>query len=289
MHHVSYDKPTMMATERKEGDGNVNFSCTICQERIVEPRSLPCSHTFCEECLQTFISRAAIGKTEDNFKFKCPVCRRLTGCPEQGIPIEDWAKQFVANTLLNSLTTSMETQPQDNLCAICLRDDKQVKAERWCHECQEMICEACRGLHKIVVTLRKHKITALALKNQTSDLQCQDRKEPCSIHAGKVVEVFCLDHKKMCCSICFANEHGCCEHVEAYENVAKRMQKYNLEGDIEVLSKETKVIKEMIKHKEQTIRETGARKETILTNCPLKLKSSSQNLMNVNNSLRKLS
>lgn len=70
----------------------------------------------------------------------------------------------------------------------------------------------------------------------------------------------------MCCSICFANEHGCCEHVEAYENVAKRMQKYNLEGDIEVLSKEAKVIKEMIKHKEQTIRETDARKETILTN-----------------------
>lgn len=70
----------------------------------------------------------------------------------------------------------------------------------------------------------------------------------------------------MCCSICFANEHGCCEHVKAYENDVKRMQKYNLEGDIEILSKEAKVVKKMIKHKEQTIRETDARKEAILTN-----------------------
>lgn len=159
-------KPPMMATEKKEGDGNVNFSCTICLEPIVKPRWLPCAHTFCEECLQTFISRAAIGKKEDNFKFKCPVCRRLTGCPEQGIPMEEWAKYFSANTFPSSLTTSMEKQPQDNLCAICLRDDKQVKAESWCNECQEMICETCKGLHKIVVTLQKHKITALALKNQ---------------------------------------------------------------------------------------------------------------------------
>lgn len=44
------------------------------------------------------------------------------------------------------------------------------------------------------------------------------------------------------------------------------MQKYNLEGDIEILSKEAKVVKKMIKHKEQTIRETDARKEEILTN-----------------------
>lgn len=129
MQHVFNDKPPMMATERKEGDGNVNFSCTICLERIVEPRSLPCSHTFCEDCLQTFISRAVIGKEEDNFKFECSVCRRLTGCPEQGISIEEWAKHYATNTLLNSLTKSMVRQPQDNFCAICLSDDKQVKAE----------------------------------------------------------------------------------------------------------------------------------------------------------------
>lgn len=44
------------------------------------------------------------------------------------------------------------------------------------------------------------------------------------------------------------------------------LKEYNLEGDIEILSKEAKVVKEMIKHKEQTIRETDARKEAILTN-----------------------
>nr|XP_034329578.1 uncharacterized protein LOC117690200 isoform X3 [Crassostrea gigas] len=182
--------------------------------------------------------------------------------------MEEWAKHFAANTLLNSLTKSTVGQPQDtcNMCAICLRDDKQVKAESWCHGCQEMICETCKDLHKIVVTLRKHKITALALKNQIEDLQFPDMDEPCRSHAGKFIEVFCLDHEKLCCSVCFAIEHRHCEHVETLEDIAKRMLKSNVDGNIEVLSKLAKVTKETIDLKEQTIREINAKKETILTN-----------------------
>lgn len=152
----------------------------------------------------------------------------------------------------------MVRQPQDNFCAICLRDDKQVKAESWCHECQEMICETCKCLHKIVVTLRKHKITPLALKNQFEDLQFPDMDEPCRTHAGKFMEVFCLDHEKLCCSVCFATEHRHCEHVGALEDIAKRMLKSNVDGNIEVLSKLAEVTKETIDHKEQTIREISA-------------------------------
>uniref|UniRef100_A0A8W8IES7 B box-type domain-containing protein n=1 Tax=Magallana gigas TaxID=29159 RepID=A0A8W8IES7_MAGGI len=184
--------------------------------------------------------------------------------------MEEWAKHFAANTLLNSLTKSTVGQPQGtcNMCAICLRDDKQVKAESWCHECQEMICETCKGLHKIVVTLRKHKITALALKNKTQseDLQFPDMDEPCRSHAGKFMEVFCLDHEKLCCSVCFATKHRHCKHVEALEDIAKEMLKSNVDGNIEVLSKLAKVTQETIDHKEQTIREINAKKETILTN-----------------------
>lgn len=129
-----------------------------------------------------------------------------------------------------------------------------------------MICETCKGLHKIVVTLRKHKITALALKNQFEDLQFPDMDEPCRSHAGKFMEVFCLDHEKLCCSVCFATEHRHCEHVGALEDIAKRMLKSNVDGNIEVLSKLAEVTKETIDHKEQTIREINAKKETILTN-----------------------
>lgn len=77
----------MMATEDQTVGKCVAFSCPICLEQIMKPKCLPCSHTFCEKCLQIYITRDAIGKENCSFEFKCPVCRRLTGSPETEIPV----------------------------------------------------------------------------------------------------------------------------------------------------------------------------------------------------------
>lgn len=255
-----------MATEKKLVSKDVVFTCTICLEPIVKPRCLPCSHTFCEECLQHFISREAIGREESSFEFKCPICRRVSGCPEQGVPVEEWAKHFPANLLLNSLTTSLEEQSQDKLCAMCVRDNKHVKAEYLCNDCRELICAACKGIHKINVILQKHKISPINMKDLDDDLQFPDVDEPCHIHQGKFVEVFCLDHDTLCCSICFATKHRHCERVEAIDEIVKRIEKSNVDRNIQVLSKIAQVTKEIVENKERTIRESNARKETILSN-----------------------
>lgn len=63
----------------------------------------------------------------------------------------------------------------------------------------------------------------------------------------------------------------------------------NVDRNIEVLIKIAKN-KETIENKEQTTIETNSRKEEILTNVTVnKLKISNQDLMNVNNSLRRRS
>lgn len=49
--NVFNDKLFMMVIEKKEGGGNVNFSCMICLELIVKLRWLFCVYMFCEECL----------------------------------------------------------------------------------------------------------------------------------------------------------------------------------------------------------------------------------------------
>ncbi|XP_065925870.1 uncharacterized protein [Magallana gigas] len=257
----------MMATKGQRVGKCVAFNCPICLEQIIKPKRLPCSHTFCQTCLQIYITRDAIGKENDSFEFKCPVCRRLTGCPENGIPVEEWAKHFPANSFLASLNISMAENPVDKLCAVCLRNDKQVKAESWCHDCSELICNTCKSLHKSFVSLQKHKIsTAAAMHDDQKRLQVPDVDEPCCSHVGKFVEVFCLDHDKLCCSICFATQHRHCKHVEALEDIAEGMPKSNIDWNIEVLIKIAKNTKETIEYKEQTIKETIARKEEILTN-----------------------
>lgn len=80
------------------------------------------------------------------------------------------------------------------------------------------------------------------------------------------MEVFCLDHDKLCCSICFATKHRHCERVETIEDVMKEMPETTCDWNIGVLNKIAKVTEELIEQKELMIKETNARKDTILTN-----------------------
>ena len=45
------------------------LKCGICLEQFQDPRSLPCLHTFCLECLQRSL--------DENSSLKCTVCRTL--------------------------------------------------------------------------------------------------------------------------------------------------------------------------------------------------------------------
>lgn len=256
-----------MAVERKTVGKYVPFICPICLEPIKKPKCLPCTHTFCEACLQSYITRASIGKEEAIFEFSCPVCRGVTGCPKQDVPVEEWAKHFPAHAFLNSLNLLMGDKPDDNPCAVCLRDNKQIKAENWCRECQEFICAFCTGQHRIFVSLQNHKISEItAMHDGEENMQVPDLDEPCCAHTGEFMKVFCLDHDKLCCSICFATQHRHCERVEALEEIIKEMQETNVDCNIDVLTRIAKGVERLIEQKELKIKETNARKDTILSN-----------------------
>lgn len=254
-----------MAAKRKTVGKGVPFNCSICLEPIRKPKCLPCSHTFCEQCLQSYITRASIGKEEARFEFSCPVCRRMTGCPKQDVPAEEWAKYFPAHTFLNSLNLLMGDKSEDNPCAVCLRDHKQVKAENWCRECQEFICAFCTGQHRIFVSLQNHRILEItALHDKEKGPQVPNLDEPCCAHAGEYLKVFCFDHDEFCCSICVATHHRHCERVEALEEIIKLLPESNIGWNIDMLSNIAKVTEELIEQKELKIKETNARKDTIL-------------------------
>lgn len=66
--------------------------------------------------------------------------------------------------------------------------------------------------------LQGHKIVTLSDSlDLTNDIEID---EPCLVHKGKYLEVFCQDHDQLCCSICFATKHRTCKKVEAIEDKA---------------------------------------------------------------------
>ncbi|XP_048743652.2 uncharacterized protein LOC125657059 [Ostrea edulis] len=197
------------------------FRCPICLEEVRNPKYLSCFHTFCETCIQTYISSTAARKDNETLKtIECPVCRKRIEAPNNDIRSEEWALALPQNKLIVSMSVDPKKE-EHKFCMFCKRSDKSVIAKHWCKSCMESICDDCKCFHSNVPILRGHKIRSLSdtqeLKN---DIEVD---EPCSVHKGKFLEIYCMDHDKLCCSICFATEHRMCKQVKAIEDVAVEM------------------------------------------------------------------
>ncbi|XP_062618196.1 E3 ubiquitin-protein ligase TRIM45-like [Saccostrea cucullata] len=192
--------------------------CPICLSKVKNPKYLPCYHTFCESCIQTYISSTATHKENETLKsIECPVCRRCIEAPRNDISSEDWASQLPKNKLL--LTISVDPgQDENKLCMICKRLEKTVPANHWCKVCMEAICEDCKSLHRVVQSLQNHKVISLLnIKELKSEVEIE---EFCLLHKGKALDLFCHDHQELCCSLCLVKQHKWCKNVNSVEDIA---------------------------------------------------------------------
>ncbi|XP_056001549.1 uncharacterized protein LOC125656682 [Ostrea edulis] len=258
--------------------GNVNkdlvFSCPICLESVRTPRCLPCLHTFCESCIQTYISSTAIRKEEEYQSIECPVCRKESRPPAKCMSSEEWATSLPINYLVNSV--SVKSSELEKLCVICKKQNKKIAAIHWCKNCMEEICDDCKTLHSYVSILQNHKIVKLSEANDC--LENFDVDEPCSIHKNKTIEVYCGDHDKLCCSVCFATQHRRCERVEAIEDVSSRFDRTDMQPRLEKFSKSLEMLENLQENNREQVDKLKARKEVICRDVADKIEKSKRAL-----------
>jgi len=58
-------------------DGAV-LGCSLCKQRYVEPKILPCLHTFCRQCLDAYTPHHSLS-------VMCPTCRQQSIVPPEGV------------------------------------------------------------------------------------------------------------------------------------------------------------------------------------------------------------
>lgn len=58
------------ATTATVANGDESGDCVICMETMTSPKTLPCGHKFCEECIKDYFEQG---------QPKCPSCGRLFG------------------------------------------------------------------------------------------------------------------------------------------------------------------------------------------------------------------
>ena len=108
--------------------------CSICTETLIEPKVIPCFHTFCLKCLEKVCSGNALKKT-----MPCPLCRIDFNIPDGGLSklktnflIE---KLIEAGNRLKTLSSSETDQ-----CACLSGQDLVI----FCEDCEVSTCYRCK-------------------------------------------------------------------------------------------------------------------------------------------------
>ena len=208
-------------------------SCSVCMCPFIEPKQLPCLHSFCLKCLN------GIHRTSPRQDaISCPECRKEIRIPGSGNPSE-FPTNFRISRLLDVLaikecnTTGVKCGNCDETSANCF----------YCFQCSFFWCENCIGGHNIIRANKEHRV--LAIKDfQDQDIQdVLKRPAFCQIkrHENKGLEFFCKNCKVAICYACALTEHdghakmlledGANEHCEHRLRMESLIESLNKKAD----------------------------------------------------------
>ncbi|XP_063408866.1 E3 ubiquitin-protein ligase Midline-1-like [Mytilus trossulus] len=241
------------------------LTCTVCLETFKCPKYLPCLHTFCTACINTYIL-STVGEEKTKTTFKCPICRQDVLMAESTGNPDTWAEQLPGNHFVASLMDRQAIRRSEKICDSCKANNESKNASSWCVVCEEAFCESCEKCHKSFKMSAKHPI--VLLKDIVTD------KEPVSIssliyceeHSGEVIKAYCIDHSKPLCTLCATLSHRKCEDVITIEKAASGIKKSEKATELSTELKETnKQLSDLIQSRKHLTTDFEKETEGILT------------------------
>ena len=130
------------------------LTCAVCLDIYTNPKTLPCLHSFCQQCLEHLLVNP-----QGNKRFiACPTCRTSVQLPE-----EPTAAEFPVAFHLNNLKEAYSlmkkaTEPQQVKCDACTVAND---ANGYCKDCCKSLCMSCFDVHKAFDVMSNHKLSNL--------------------------------------------------------------------------------------------------------------------------------
>ncbi|XP_068726672.1 E3 ubiquitin-protein ligase TRIM71-like [Montipora capricornis] len=176
--------------------------CPLCIETVKNPKTLPCLHSFCLECLD---KHANFARRQLETTIKCPVCHSSFQIPETDT-FDYLPSSFHLNRLVDVLPLE-DGSIQSQRCNSC---DENNTATCYCFVCQNFLCAACFEAHQRLKASRGHR-SVLIDKLQAQDVQdLIHRPVMCSqqYHEDQPLEFYCEDCKVLICHKCTVVRHN---------------------------------------------------------------------------------
>ena len=213
--------------------------CPLCLETVNNPKTLPCLHSFCLECLD---KHAGFARRQLQATIKCPVCQTSFQIPE-GDSFKNLPTSYHLNQLVDVLALK-DSGAQAQKCGSC---DENNTASSYCFVCQNFLCTACFEAHQRLKATRGHRNVVIE-KLQAQDVEdLIHRPVMCSqqYHENQPLEFYCEECKVLICHKCSVVSHN--RHTMTDTQKAAQVQKMQMMDALEKVKAETVVYEKKVR------------------------------------------
>ena len=185
------------------------LTCAVCLDIYTNPKTLPCLHSFCQQCLV----RLPVNSQGNKRFIACPTCRTSVELPAGEFPVA-----FQLNNLKDVYSLMKKaTESQQVTCDVCT----VANANGYCKDCRKFLCLNCFNTHKKFDVMSNHKLSdldevatsasQLIPAKQEKAMNCSKHDDPLRIFCETCEEVICRD-----CTIGDHKNHDCTPIKDSY-------------------------------------------------------------------------
>ena len=179
------------------------LACKICLEQLRVPKTLPCLHTYCQDCL---------AQLAEGSRLRCPECRESVPVPPAGVAA------FKTNFFVNGLLDLVKARAGGDLragkpaCALCpLMGGASAggPATARCLDCADDLCQACADGHRCTRQTHSHRVVDLVgYRAGWYDEEARERQAAqCPQHPGEALRFLCQPCSQLLCRECRLDPH----------------------------------------------------------------------------------